>query len=72
MEQSFHPTDGLLYGGAPKVGVCEVPKMIIRIFWGVYWGAPIYGNYHSLSLPITRAKKSLNFIIETQKGSPKS
>ena len=37
-----------LYGGFPKLGVplWVVPIIRIVIFWDLYWGPPILGNYH--------------------------
>ena len=37
-----------LYGGFPKLGVpfLGVPIIRILIFWGLYWGPLILGNYH--------------------------
>ena len=33
------------YGGFPKLGV---PIIRTIVFWGLYWGPPILGNYHIL------------------------
>ena len=32
-----------------------VPIIRIIVFWGPYWGPPVYGNYHVLSTPAGRA-----------------
>ena len=36
------------FGGLPKLGVpfWGVPIISPIIFWGLYWGPPILGNYH--------------------------
>ena len=36
------------YRGFPKIRgtFLEVPIGRIIVFWGVYWGPPILGNYH--------------------------
>ena len=36
------------FGGCPKLGVpfLGVPILRIIVFWGLYWGPPILGNYH--------------------------
>ena len=38
----------IIWGGFPKVGVIfsRAPIMRIVVFWGLYWGSPILGNYH--------------------------
>ena len=35
------------YGGFPKFGVAflVVPIIMIMVYWGLYWGPPILGNY---------------------------
>ena len=40
--------NGLQYGGFPKLGVTSLGVPIIRtiVFWGLYWGPLILGNYH--------------------------
>ena len=42
-----------LYGGFPKLGVplSGVPIIRIIVFWGLYWGTPILGNYHIVLKP---------------------
>ena len=44
-------------GGFPKImgTFLEVPRIRIRIDWGLYWGPPTLGNYHISLLPITVA-----------------
>ena len=39
-------------GGFPKIRGTIVGVPIIRtiIYWGLYWGPPILGNYHMLKL----------------------
>ena len=40
-----------LYGGFPKLirgTFLEVPIIRVIIFWGLYWGPSILGNYHIL------------------------
>ena len=34
--------------GFPKIRgtLLGVPIIRIKVFWGLYWGPPIYGNYH--------------------------
>ena len=34
--------------GFPKIRgtILGVPIIRIIVFWGLYWGAPILGNYH--------------------------
>ena len=36
--------------GFPKLGVCFWRVLIMRtlIYWGLYWGPPMHGNYHVL------------------------
>ena len=38
----------LLHGGFPKLGVPSlgVPIIKIIVYWGLYWGPLILGNYH--------------------------
>ena len=38
----------VLYEGFPKLGGIFLGVHIIRtiVFWGLYWGSPIVGNYH--------------------------
>ena len=41
--------------GFPKIRDTFLGIPIIRtvVFWGLYWGSPIYGNYHvALQSPI--------------------
>ena len=35
-------------GGGPKIGgaLSGVPKIRIIVYWGLYWGPLIQGNYH--------------------------
>ena len=44
---------GFIYGimgiwGFPKLGGCHIGVPIIRtiVYWGLFWGPPILGNYH--------------------------
>ena len=34
--------------GVPRLSatIVAVPKMRIRVYWGLYWGPPIFGNCH--------------------------
>ena len=38
------------YGGFPKFGVTflGVPIIMILVYWGLYWGPPVLGNYLKL------------------------
>ena len=38
------------HGGFPKYGVpFRVPIIRMLIFWGLYWGPQIEGNYHIMA-----------------------
>ena len=39
-------------GSQIKGTILGVPIIRIVIFWGLYWGPPIFGNYH-ISVKIT-------------------
>ena len=44
------PCRFIVYGGFPKLGVPFLGVPIIRtiVFWGLYWGPTILGNYHMI------------------------
>ena len=52
-QSRYHDKVGSINVGFPKLGVWGVPIIRSIVFWGLYWGPAILGNY-----PVGRWHKS--------------